>query len=259
MDDSDRLIHSEAFVITQTDYSEADRLYTVFTRKKGKIKVFARSVRKSRSRKAGHLQPLSLIHLMLAKGKTFWIITQSDTQNAYLPIKNNLEKTASALYIFELLDRFAPEEEPLIPLFTLVKDTMSRIEEKEDVFLPIKYFELRLLKFTGYMPDLVTCVQCGKEIQPEDQFFSVERGGVLCPSCGRQISHSRKIALPALKYLRYIQRTPYEELVEIDPSDAVRKEIDAIMLYYLTYITEKNLNTPAFITQIREQAQKKEQ
>ena len=258
MDDSDRLIQSEAFVITQADYSEADRLYSVFTRKKGKIKVFARSVRKSRSRKAGHLQPLSLIHLMLAKGKTFWIITQSDTLKAYLPIKNDLEKTASALYIFELLDRFAPEEEPLIPLFALVKDTMSRIEEEEDAFLPIKYYELRLLKFTGYMPDLVTCVQCGKKIQAQDQFFSAQRGGVLCPACGKQIVQSREITLPALKYLRYIQRTPYQELAKIDPPAVVRKEIDTIMLYYLTYITEKNLNTPAFITQIREQAQKKE-
>jgi DNA repair protein RecO (recombination protein O) len=258
MDDSDRLIQSEAFVITQTDYSEADRFYTVFTRKKGKIRVFARGVRKSRSRKAGHLQPLSLIHLMLAKGKTFWIITQSDTLKAYLPIKNDLEKTANALYILELLDRFTPEEEPLVPLFTLVKDTMARIEEKEDAFVPIKYFELRLLKFTGYMPDLVTCVQCGKEIQAQAQYFSAERGGVLCPSCGKQISHSREITLPALKYLRYIQRTSYENLAKIDPPRTVRKEIDAIMLYYLTYITEKNLNTPAFITQIREQAQKKE-
>jgi recombinational DNA repair protein (RecF pathway) len=61
-----------------------------------------------------------------------------------------------------------------------------------------------------------------------------------------------------LKYLRYIQRTSYENLAKIDPPRTVRKEIDAIMLYYLTYITEKNLNTPAFITQIREQAQKKE-
>jgi DNA repair protein RecO (recombination protein O) len=59
MDDSDRLINSEAFVITQVDFSEADRLYTIFTRKKGKVKAFACGVRKSKSRKAGHLQPLS--------------------------------------------------------------------------------------------------------------------------------------------------------------------------------------------------------
>lgn len=258
MDDGDRLINSEAFVITQTDYSEADRLYSVFTRKRGKIKVFARSVRKNRSRKAGHLQPVSLIHLMLAKGKTFWIITQSDTINAYIPIKDDLAKTAGALYMLELLDRFAPEEEPLISLFSLVKDTLSRIEEEEDIFLPIKFYELRLLKYTGYMPDLVTCVHCGKEIQAQDQFFSAERGGVICPSCEKQVSHPKKITLSALKYLRYIQRTQYRDIKNINLTNAVRTEIDAIMLYYLTYITEKKLNTPAFVTQIRQQAQKKE-
>ncbi|HAF62628.1 MAG TPA: DNA repair protein RecO [Anaerolineaceae bacterium] len=258
MDDSDRLINSEAFVITQTDFGEADRFYTVFTRKRGKIKAFARGVRKSRSRKAGHLQPLSLIHLMLAKGKTFWIITQSDTINAYMSIKNDLAKTASALYVFELLDRFAPEDEPLFSLFTLVKETMSRIEEEEDIFLPIKFYELRLLKYTGYMPNLVTCVQCGKEIQPQDQYFSAERGGVLCPTCGVQVYRTRKITLSALKYLRYIQRNPYRKFEKVNPSSSVRTEIDAIMLYYLTYITEKKLNTPAFMNQIKEQDEKKE-
>lgn len=250
MDDSDRLINSEAFVITQVDFSEADRLYTIFTRKKGKVKAFARGVRKSKSRKAGHLQSLSLIHLMLAKGKTFWVITQADTIHAYAPIKNDLTKTARALYVFELLNRFAPENEPIVSLFNLVKETLDRIEKETDLFLVIKFFEFRLLKNSGYMPNLVTCVHCGEEILPQDQYFSAEQGGVICPKCGLQVHAARRISLPALKYFRFIQRSSYHDLMKAKPTKEIQHEMDSLMLYYLTYITEKALNTPIFIHQI---------
>lgn len=256
MNDNDRLINSEAYVITQTDYGEADRLYTIFSRRNGKIKAFARGVRKSKSRKAGHLQSLSLIHLMLAKGKTFWVVTQADMLNPYTPIKNDLMKTASAFYIFELINRFAPENEPIISLFQLTKETLDRIEKECDLFLLLKFFEFRLLKYTGYMPNLGTCVQCGEKILPQDQYFSAEQGGVLCPKCGLKGYAIRKISLPALRYLRFIQRSSYNELEKVKPAKEIQQEMESLMLYYLTYITEKVFNTPIFIQQIEKTAKK---
>ena len=253
MNESDRLINSEAYVITQTDYGEADRLYTIFSKQNGKVKAFARGVRKSKSRKAGHLQPISLIRIMLAKGKTFWIVTQTDTVNPYTSIKNDLVKTAKALYIFELINRFAPENESMDALFRLTKETLEKIEKENDLFLVLKYFEFRLLKETGYMPNLVTCVQCGEKILPQDQFFSAELGGVLCPKCGLHGYTVRKISLPALKYLRFIQRSSFTDLQRAKPTKEVQQEMESVMLYYLTYINEKKLNTPEFIDQIIEE------
>lgn len=259
MSDTERLVNSEAYVITQTDYGEADRFYTIFSRKSGKIKALAHGARKAKSRKAGHLQPLTLIHLMLAKGKTFWVITQVDTLQTYSSIKNDLGKTASALYIFELINRFAPESEPVHPLFQLAKDTMERIEREQDHFFAIKFFEFRLLKHTGYMPNLTTCVQCGEAILPQDQYFSAEQGGILCPRCGLRAYTVRKVSLPALKYLRFIQRSSYSELGRAKLSTEAKEEMENLMLYYLTYITEKALNTPTFIHQVERTEKEMEQ
>ncbi len=256
MNENDRLINSEAYVITQTDYGEADRLYTIFSRRNGKIKAFAHGVRKSKSRKAGHLQSLSLIYLMLAKGKTFWVITQADTLKTYTSIKNDLTKTANALYIFELINHFAPENEQIISLFQLTKETLDRIEQETDLFLVIKFFEFRLLKNTGYMPNLITCVQCGEKILPQDQYFSAEQGGVLCPNCGLKGYAVRKISLPALRYLRFIQRSSYTELGKAKLTREIQQEMESLMLYYLTYITEKAFNTPIFIRQIEKTVKK---
>jgi len=257
MVDNDRIVKSQAFVITQTDYGEADRLYTIFSRSKGKIKAFARGVRKARSRKAGHLQPISLIHLVLAKGKTFWIVTQSETVNPMVMTKNDLQKTAKALYCMELVDRFLPEEEPLPLLFDTLRDTLERIDQQDDLFFVIKFFEFQLLKLTGYMPDLVHCVACRQIIQPEDQYFSAEQGGVLCPECAKQHFGSRKISMTALKYLRFIQRSPYTELQRARINNAVRAEMNQVMQYYLTYINERILNTAQFLQQLGENNRRK--
>ncbi len=250
MDENERFINSEAYVITQTDYGETDRIYTILSKTNGKIRALAHGVRKAKSRKAGHLQPLTLIHLMLAKGKSFWIVTQVDTLNPHTLLKGNLTKTAHALYIFELIDRFAPENEPGIDLFQLTKVTLERIEKETDPFLNIKYFELGLLKSIGYMPNLTTCVQCGAIIQPKDQYFSAKQGGVLCPQCGLVAAPARKISLTALRYLRFIQRSAYEELSRARPSQEIQHEMEDLMLYYLTYLSEKNFQTPRFIHQI---------
>ena len=55
------------------------------------------------------------------------------------------------------------------------------------------------------------CATCGAEIKPEDQYFSAERGGVLCPKCGMGQPGVHPITMPALKILRHFQRSRYAE------------------------------------------------
>jgi DNA repair protein RecO (recombination protein O) len=45
---------------------------------KGKLSAIAKGVRKISSRKAGHLEPFTQVHLFLAKGRDLDIITQAE-------------------------------------------------------------------------------------------------------------------------------------------------------------------------------------
>jgi DNA repair protein RecO (recombination protein O) len=58
MPSRERSIRSEAIVLRQNDWGEADRLLWLYTREMGKVRAIAKGVRKPRSRKAGHLEPL---------------------------------------------------------------------------------------------------------------------------------------------------------------------------------------------------------
>jgi DNA repair protein RecO (recombination protein O) len=247
-----RSFRASAIVLRHIDWGEADRLLTLYTREQGLVRALAKGARKVTSRKAGHLQPFTHITVQLAKGRDLLIITQVETVNAFLPLHDDLIKTANAAYAVELLLRFSYEDEGVNPsIFRLLVETFDRLEKDEDAWLPIRYYEMRLLDAVGFRPQLFECANCGREIKPEDQFFSFTAGGVICPRCGEGLPNLAGISLETLKYLRHFQRSSYKDASRARPSLEVQKEAEALMQGYFTYLLERELNTPGFLKRVR--------
>lgn len=248
-----RSFRVDAVVLRHSDYGEADRLLTLFTRQLGKTRAIAKGARKIASRKAGHIEPFTHVKLQLAQGRDMFIVTQADTVDAYLSLRDDLVLTGHASYVLELLDRFSYEDQTENPtLFRLLTDTLSRLASGADAWLVIRYYEMRLLDHVGFRPQLFECANCGREIKPEDQFFSFSAGGVICPRCGQGLKHVHDVSVETLKYLRHFQRSSYAEATRARPSPEVQKETEILMQGYFTYLLERELNTPGFLRKIRE-------
>lgn len=247
----ERTVRTEAIVLRHKDWGEADRILWLYTRKMGKVKAIAKGIRKIRSRKAGHLEPFMRASLMMARGRDFLIVTQAETLEAFSNLREDLVHVGYAAYVVELLDRFTYEEDENLQLYRLLNDTLSRINSIKNPALPVRYYEIHLLNLLGYRPQLFTCVHCGSEIQPEDQYFSISQGGVLCPKCGPKFTDSSQISLETLKYLRHFQRSSFSELERIQLSPELNRNLETLMQRYFTYFLERNLNTPTFIRRVR--------
>jgi DNA repair protein RecO (recombination protein O) len=250
MKPSERLRTVEAVIISHKDFSEADRLVNLFSLEGGKIRALAKGVRKIRSRKAAYLEPFMHSKVVLARGKTFWIITQADAIHNNLTIRDSLLKTGQAAYVMELADRLSIEEEPAPAVFRLLVNTLNRINEGENAFNTLRFFELRLLDLAGFRPDLTNCVGCGKKITSQDQYFSAVQGGVLCPSCGELPNHARKVSMNALRFLRHFQRSAFSDIANGSVPSAVQTEMGTLMGSYISSIVERKLNAPDFIKQV---------
>jgi len=248
-----RSFRVDAVVLRHSDYGEADRLLTLYTRQLGKARAIAKGARKIASRKAGHVEPFTHVRLQLAKGRDTLIVTQADTVDAYLPLRDDLILTSQASYVLELLDRFTYEDETEnSAIFRLLTDTLSRLASSLDVWLVTRYYEMRLLDHVGFRPQLFECANCGREIKPEDQFFSFSAGGVICPSCGRGLPNIKPITVDTLKYLRHFQRSSFADASRAKPSPEIQEEAESLMQGYFTYLLERELNTPGFLKKIRE-------
>ena len=241
----------ECVVLRHSDWGEADRLLTIFSREQGKLRCIAKGARKLLSRKAGHLEPFTRVALLMAKSTDLWIVTQAETVDAYLPIKEELVRTGTAAYVIELLDRFTYEEGENHTLYQLVVETLQRLANEPDMFLAVRYYEMHLLSILGFKPELFRCVKCREEIKPQDQYFSVLLGGVLCPKDGLGNEGGRPISMLTLKYLRHLQRSTFAEAKKADPPAQIRVEMENLLQYYLTFLLERTLNTPGFLRQVK--------
>ncbi len=248
-----RSFRVEAVVLRHSDWGEADRIVTLFTRELGKLRAIAKGARRMRSRKAGHLEPFTQVRLLLARGRDLMIVTQAETVDAFLDLREDLVQTGYAAYVVELLDRFTYEEEiESSSLFRLITDTLRRINGEADTWLAVRYFEIRLLDLLGFRPHLFHCANCEKEIQPEGQFFAPGAGGVLCPRCGPGLPGAWQISQEALKYVRHFQRSRFRDVQRARPTSDVQQELEALMQAYLQYLLERGLNSPGFIKRARE-------
>ena len=241
----------EAVVLRHTDWGEADRLLWLFTRELGKLRAVAKGVRKPRSRKAGHLEPFTRASLLLAWGRDIHIVTQAEAVAPYLALREDLVRLGYASYVIELRDRFTYEEGENRNLYRLLTSTLARLDSEPDPSFAVHYYEVRLLDLVGFRPQLFHCANCSAEIQPEDQYFSAEKGGVLCPKCGRGLPDARPITMPGLRLLRHFQRSSYSEARRARLTPTLDRELENLMNHYLTYLLERGLNSPAFIRRVR--------
>ena len=247
----DRTIRSEAIVLNHKDWGEADRMLWLYTRKLGKVQAIAKGVRKMRSRKAGHLEPFTCSNIMFARGRSFLIITQAETLLPFIELRKDLLRVGYAAYIVELLDRFTYEEDDNHLVYQLLKDTLSRIDTEPAPYLATRYYEIHLLDLLGYKPELTNCLNCDALIQAEDQFFSISLGGVICPRCGPRIQDAKPVSMDTLRHLRHFQRSSYREAARAHLSPELNQDLENFMQRYLTYLLERNLNTPAFISRVK--------
>jgi DNA repair protein RecO (recombination protein O) len=251
MPSRDRTYRTEAIVLRRKDFGEADRMLTLLTPERGKVRVVAKGIRKPASRKAGHLELFMRSKLLIAKGRELDLITQAETVSAYRPLREYLLRGAYAAYMVELVDRFTPDEQENREMYNLLRHGFEWLCESPDLALTVRYYELHLLGLAGFQPQLHQCVVGREKIVAEDQFFSPADGGVVCPRCGEEHPDAQHLSLDALKYLRYFQTQPYTKAVSLKIRPGLHSEIEHVLARYIANVLERQLKSIEFLKLVR--------
>lgn len=174
------------FVLACRDYGESDRIVTVFTSEKGKLKGIAKGARASRKRFANTIELFCLSSMLVSRRRPggLYLIEECDVINHYPAIRGDLEKTLAASCFGELADLFSTEEKPAIRLFEHLKGFLDLLEGGSFSESLLRLFELRLLSLSGYEPALDRCVGCGAPLdRNRGVSFIPEEGGSRCERC----------------------------------------------------------------------------
>jgi DNA repair protein RecO (recombination protein O) len=239
-----RTYQTEAIIIKKTKLGEADSILTLYTPYLGKIQGFAKSLRKPKSKLAGHLELLTHSLVSLARGRNLDTITGSQTIDSFLPLKSDLQLTAYALYVTELVNQFTADHIENFPLFQLLLETLEHLCQVNNNEMVLRYFELHLLNEVGYRPQLQQCVSCRVQLAPVINSFSPTIGGV---DCSRNQSFTYYLSVDALKVLRFIQGSDYSPINRLKINPELSHELEGIMRTYLKYLLERDVKSAAWL------------
>jgi len=248
-----RTYQTEAVIIKKTKLREADVIFTLYTPHLGKIQAFAKSVRKTRSKMAGHLELLTHSQVSLARGRNLDTIIGSQTINSFLPLKSDLWLTSCGLYVIELVNQFTADDVENLTLFQLLGATLEQLCRTANRDLILRYFELHLLDKAGYRPQLQQCVSCQKTLEPEVNSFSSASGGMLCPDCAANHPSSHPVSINAQKILRLLQNSDYSTVERLKIDAVLSRELESVMSNYLKYLLEREIKSAAWLDMLREQ------
>ena len=141
---------TEGVILARRNFSEADRILTIYTRDYGKIIALAKGVRRPRSRKAGHLELGNWCRVFIAKGKNLDLLTEVELRRSF-GIVDFSEKKANKIYhLLELVDNLTAEKQKSLPVFILLVGFLKRVADGEDFNLISSAFKIKLLSTLGF-------------------------------------------------------------------------------------------------------------
>ncbi len=243
----------------RSDVGEADRLLTVLSRERGKLRLNAKGARKVGSRKSGHVELFIRSSMLIAKGRgEIDIVSQVETRDAYRGLREDLTRSTYAHYAVELIDAFAEEGSEQPELFDLLAEALKWIETTNNLPLTARYFELKLLTIAGFQPQAFNCAAGGEPLQAiaPDEFYGWHppSGGALCPKHAQERSDANRLSLAALKVLRHAIRSDYATFTALNLRDAVRDEVEQVMLRYIQFVLERKVKSVEFLNLLRRES-----
>ena len=245
---------TRAVILRTLDYGESDRIVTFFTADIGKLKGIAKGARRSKRRFTNALELFSLSNVLFSRGGRggLSLIEGVDVVSHHPGIREDLEKTLIATYFAELVDGFSVEGKKNNELFCLLEDFLE-ILNREALQPGIeRFFEMRLLKLTGYDLHIRSCLACSKQLDEisEPAFIPAE-GGIRCRSCLRNSATNLFVTPGTLKTLIAGSQTELQMISRLVVSDRTARESRAVLGAIIEHLLGKALKSLKVLDDMR--------
>lgn len=151
---TNRTYKSEGIVLKRTNFGEADKIVTIYSRHYGKVTVLAKGMRRMTSRKRGNLEVFSKVIFFAAKGKGMDIVTETEMLESFSFWKNDLQKVAVAYQLCEMVDKLTAEGSEQEDVYNLLSEYLKKLNSlnKSGNSNFLGSFGLTLLKILGFWP-----------------------------------------------------------------------------------------------------------
>lgn len=245
---------TEGIVLRVLDYGESDRIVTLYTVGLGKIRGIAKGAKRSRKRFANALEPFSLLQVLLSRRRPENLarIDSCDVVSHFPGIRSDLEKTMIASCLIDLTDQFTPEDKAGDSTFLLLRDFLRLLEKGPVPEGILRFFEIRLLRLSGYDPVLDHCLVCRKPVgQGSEYRFSAAGGGLICGACPPDSPETLPVSLGTILTLRMGREMEIERIGRLLFSGQSAEESRLLLAHFIRHVLGREPKSVHVLNEIR--------
>jgi DNA repair protein RecO (recombination protein O) len=238
----------EAVVLRTHKLGEADRIITLLSHRRGKIRAVAKGVRRTTSKFGARLEPFSHVDLQFAVGRTLDVVTQVESLHAFgEPLIADYPAYTAGEVMLETADRLVVEEgEPSVQQYLLLVGALGVLNNgtADGVRPPtliLDSYLLRALAVAGYAPSFSDCARCG--VVGPHQAFSPVAGGAVCERC-RPAGSSRP-APETLVLLGALLEGRWRDTRDV--ADRVAREASGLTATFVAWHLDRSLRSLAHV------------
>lgn len=175
---------TEAIILHTFAARERDKMVVFLTPDHGKRKGWAYGARSIKSRFGAALEPLAKVHIVYfeREGEEGVRIESADLIRSLFPAQQHLLSSVAATYIAEMIDTFAPAEDPAELMYRLLDRSTEALLEGASPMAVVAYTEVWILRLGGIFPPTRNCVACGTPLIRPLRFDAALQG-FACPGC----------------------------------------------------------------------------
>lgn len=152
---------TQGFFIKKTDRGEDSRLFTVYTKNFGKLKILGKAIRKIGSKLKGGAEILCLSEIEFIQGKTHKTLTDAVSIKNLFIIKKDFKKLKIIHQVVEVLDDFVSKDEKDEQVWKLLNEVLDKLNNPQFKInhpeLLYYYFFWNFVSILGYKPEFYEC------------------------------------------------------------------------------------------------------
>jgi len=178
-----REIVDDAVVLRTYKSGESDRVVVLWTRQFGKVRVFAKGIRKATSKLGGTLEALAYVRVQLVQTRgDFYVARHVEHRERLTTLRTSYERINAGYAVVEVVDAIPSDDVADEGIFDLLTRVLLTLDDPsfDPSLVPASFF-FRLLALDGSEPVVDQCVNCGREGPLVS--FDAQVGGTLCASC----------------------------------------------------------------------------
>ncbi|MBU4217212.1 DNA repair protein RecO [Candidatus Parcubacteria bacterium] len=237
----------QGIILKRDDFRETDGRVLVYSQEKGLMELIARGTKKAKSKLAAHLEPMSLVEIMIIRGKNYDYVGSALARDCFRNLKEDYNKIMSTGAVLRRVGEVVKAHEVDENIFFLLVDFLSSLNsvkavEKDECSTTQKdygFFIFKLMSLLGYQPILNTCLGCGQIDQSKKLYFNAKKGGLECEHCVSALPEERKynilVSIEAVILLRKILENSFANILKLEIEERVQVEIDLVIKFFEKY------------------------